>query len=145
MGLSGGTLVSLTAPATVVRSGKSYWFVRWVVNGVGQATGNRAVAFDINADTTAVATYKCVRYLKITGPTRVIGGTTVKYACRAYYSVGSSSLVTYKARWYENSRWAKFLSAARMKTYAVRSRINCRITAKYGGVSGYCNIYLIPR
>ena len=42
--------------------------------------------------------------------------------------------MTYEARWYENSRYARFLSAAKMKTYVVRSRVNCRITAKYGGV-----------
>ena len=49
--------VSLTAPGTVMDGAEAYTFVRWVLNGVGQADGESTLTFTINEDSSALAEY----------------------------------------------------------------------------------------
>jgi hypothetical protein len=52
--------VTLGAPMTVAPGGTDYTFVRWIIAGAPQPDGQRAVVFNINTDTTAVAVYEIV-------------------------------------------------------------------------------------
>lgn len=127
--------VSLTAPSTRTLSGRTWYFVRWTRNGVNQSAGARTLAFSATEDTTAVAVYKRVRFLRIYGPTTVNESSSARYSCRACYSDGSHSTVTTKARWTDNSSYARFSSPGLLRTSSVSSNKRIRITAGYSGVS----------
>jgi hypothetical protein len=56
-GIEYGTTVNLTAPAT---NPAGYSFVQWTLNGAAQPAGQKAITFEMDAATTAVAQYKAI-------------------------------------------------------------------------------------
>ena len=110
--------------------------MRWKRNGVNQTAGQRTLAFNIPFNTTVIASYKGVRYLKILGPSSVPERSTTNYKCKAYYTNGSSKYVTSLAHWSENSSYARFSGAGKLVASAVSSDKRLKITVSYGGKKG---------
>ncbi len=126
---------TLNAPATVTKSGKTWYFVCWTLNGVAQTSGVLAAPVTVLGDVTAVATYRSVKSLTISGPSTIYGGTTAKYRCTAKFTAGSAKIVTTSARWTDSSPYLKFIKPGTLQASKVRSNIRAYITAKYGGVT----------
>ncbi len=135
-----GSTVTLTATTSVTSGGQTYYFSKWFVGGGAQPTGVTTCSFSMTAAKTAIASYKSVTSLKITGPTTVKEMTTVKYVCTAIFSNGSSSKVTTRARWNDNTVYAKFIAPGTLKVSSVKADYRRRITATYGGKSTYLDI-----
>lgn len=140
-----GSQVSLTAPASVTRSGRYYAFVRWKRNSTAQRVGNRTLSFIISQDTQAVAIYKYLKSVKVTGPTRAYESSTATYVCKAYYSDGSYQVVTASARWGENSMYARFTKPGVLKTYGVPADRWIRVAASFHGGSASLSVKIVNR
>ena len=137
--------VSLWAPAKVTTSGLPYLFYRWTLNGVAKTTGQRRLSFAIAQNSTAVAAYRRVRRLTISGPTRIYEGGRGTYRCMAYFTTGPSQNVTKLASWRESSSYLRFVSAGVLRTYAVTRNRSYYITASYGGVTTRFLVTIVNR
>ncbi|MGE0479074.1 MAG: matrixin family metalloprotease [Phycisphaerae bacterium] len=71
-----GTSVTLTAPST---SGAKQ-FVRWTLDGVDGATGQRSTTFAMNADRAAMATYSDGPVVNAGGDRQIVAGESVALA-----------------------------------------------------------------
>jgi hypothetical protein len=140
-----GSAVRLSAPSTVARPGRTYYFVRWTLNGVKRAAGARVLAFTINRHSAAVAVYKTVKCLRIRGPTAVMEQSRARYRCWAFYSDGSSRDVTAAATWREHSVYVRFEGPGLLRTFSVGSDKTCSIGASYGGKRRHLDIRIRKR
>ncbi len=127
--------VTLHAPATAVRSGKTWYFVQWTIAGVTTLPGQLSVTFPVSEDASATASYKRVSRLTITGLKTTRQKRYVNYSCKAVFSNGSSKIVTRDAKWRETYSYLKFVRPGRLWVGAVPAKRICYFTAAYGGVS----------
>ena len=88
-----------------------------------------------------------MNYIEITGPTEVDEDSGAQYTCTAYYSGGSTSIVTDSATWSEDSTYASIESNGYLTTTSVTSEQPCTITASYGGMTDTHDITIkdVPR
>jgi len=81
-----------------------------------------------------------VERIEIAGPTEVPEDSTANYTCTAYYSDGSSKVVTTEAAWSDNSDYAAIDASGVLTAYVVAQDESCRITATYQGKSASLDI-----
>lgn len=134
--LDDNDLISLKAPGTFVHPlGKTWYFVAWVVNGVRQTRLNKDLIFVIRKDIVAVAQYRSVARLVITGPTSILEGSTVQYHATAVFTEGPSHDQTLRATWTENTAFLKFRAPGLLHATTVSTTIRRSIRASFAGVT----------
>lgn len=131
--LDDGASVAVTAPSKIAQSGRTWYFYRWMVNGVSQAIGVRSLNVSVWAEVTAVAKYRRVRTMRIYGRSAIYAGARTTYRGTAFFTEGPSKNVTKLARWTDNSPYLRFLKPGVLQSYRVPATRRCTISATYGG------------
>ncbi len=137
-----GASIDLTAPWKVFASGHQWDFVAWVRNGVGLHTDTR-LFFTLGEAGTVVAKYWRVRFLTITGPSRVHENSSAFYWCWATFSDGS--FVYIGAPFSENSPYLKFSPNGRLQVASVPRTMTVSIYAKFEGVTAAKRVTIVHR
>ena len=135
--------VNIVAPKQVTSSGAQYTFVKWARNSSSMTAGKRTLAFTIAEDTTAIAVYKRLKYLKLVGPAAPRESSHAKYVCYACFTDGTRYNMTPSAIWKDYSSRVAFTAPGYLKTYSVRADTRVRIRAAYGGKT--CYLYVTIR
>ena len=140
-----GDTVTLTAPSYLTRSGVASYFVRWYLNGNAMTDGRRTLTFEVGEAPTAIAYYKNVEQLRITGHTAVWERSLSNYRCTAYFTDGSVKTVTALAKWRDTTVYLTFPRAGLLKAGTVPRSRRRSFTARYGGVTSSFSLLIRNR